>query len=251
MDTAKTSTRPVFVRVLLFNVLAALCVAGAAYWGLRTGTVRIARLVQTHAEITEIKSLADWMAAISSGFWPWFLPSVILFFFLVALLTWLSLRRTCTSVAAPAPVKRPAPSSKEAEEKAAKQRADAAKRTYLHLIGILQKEGRLLDFFSEDLSQYQDGQIGAAVRSIHENCKKSLDGQIKPQFVLDAQEGDEIEVEKGFDPNTLKLVGNVTGEPPFKGIVRHRGWRARKVDLPTFSGRQATDIIAPAEVEVQ
>ncbi len=246
MDTAKPSTRPVLVRVVLFNLLAALCVAGAALWGLRTAAARIAQLVQAQPDITEIKSLADCLASISSGFWPCFLPAVILFFAVVALLTWLSLRRTCTTRIVPAPAKRPAPSSKKDEEKAA-----TAKRTYLHLIGILQKEGRLLDFFSEDLSQYNDGQIGAAVRSIHENCKKSLDGQIKPQFVLDAQEGDEIEVEKGFDPNTLKLVGNVTGEPPFKGIVRHRGWRARKVDLPTFSGHQATDIIAPAEVEVQ
>ena len=251
MDTAKPSTGPVFIRVILFNLLAALCVAGAAFWSLRTATTRIAQLVQAQPEIAEIKSLADWMTAISSGFWPWFLPGVIIFFIVIALLTWLSLRRPCTSKVTPPPAKRPATSSKKDDEKAAKQAAETAKRTYLHLIGILQKEGRLLDFFSEDLSQYQDGQIGAAVRSIHENCKKSLDGQIKPQFVLDAQEGDEIEVVKGFDPNTLKLVGNVTGEPPFKGVVRHRGWRARKIDVPTFSGRQSTDIIAPAEVEVQ
>jgi hypothetical protein len=68
--------------------------------------------------------------------------------------------------------------------------------------------------------------------------------------VLEQQEGQQIVVEKDFDPNALKLIGNVTGQPPFQGTVRHRGWRARKIELPTLSGRQDPAIIAPAEVEV-
>jgi hypothetical protein len=86
---------------------------------------------------------------------------------------------------------------------------------------------------------------------IHEGCKKALDDVIAPGAILVQQEEEEIEVAADFDPNALKLVGNVTGRPPFKGIVRHRGWRARKLDLPSFSGSVDPEIIAPAEVEVR
>lgn len=251
MDTAKRSTRPIAVRVLFFNLLSAAAVAGGAYWLLQSTATRTTALVQAHPELAEGKSLADWMAMLSSGFWPYGVPALLIFFMIMALLTWLSLRRPFLSRPMPTTTRRPSPSKAKPKEEAMVRSGATDRRLYLHLIAVLQKEGRLLDFFSEDLGQYNDGQIGAAVRSIHQSCKKALDSHIAPQFVLDAQEGDQIAVQKDFDANTLKLVGNVTGEPPFKGVVRHRGWRARKVDLPTFSGDQPTDIISPAEVEVQ
>jgi hypothetical protein len=135
-------------------------------------------------------------------------------------------------------------------EEVGKEETEADKRIFVHLLSALQREGRLMDFFSENLTQYQDAQIGAAVRNIHENCKKTLDKYLAPQAVLEQQEGDEITLERDFDPNSVKLIGNVTGQPPFKGTVRHRGWRARKFELPALSGHQDPAIIAPAEVEV-
>jgi len=68
--------------------------------------------------------------------------------------------------------------------------------------------------------------------------------------VIDRSEGEEIQVEPGFDPDAIKLTGNVTGEPPFKGILRHKGWRTRKLELLALSGGQDARIIAPAEVEI-
>src|SRR5262249_49424094 len=41
----------------------------------------------------------------------------------------------------------------------------------LGLLGVLQQEGRLLDFLEEDLGGYSDEQIGAAARGIHEGCR--------------------------------------------------------------------------------
>ena len=134
-------------------------------------------------------------------------------------------------------------SGKEAQEK--------NRRYYLHMLSVLQREGRLVDFLQEDLSPYDDAQIGAAVRSIHENCKKSLMKNLSPQPVMEETEGDAVSVPPDFDPAAIKLTGNVTGEPPFKGILRHRGWRAASLELPEITGTGDPKIIAPAEVEIQ
>jgi hypothetical protein len=107
-----------------------------------------------------------------------------------------------------------------------------------------------MDFLGEDLSAYDDAQIGMAVRSIQENCKSVIEKQIRPKAVMDAQEESEVTVEAGFDPNAIKLVGKVTGEPPFTGILRHKGWRAAEMELPTLSDKDDPLVIAPAEVEI-
>jgi hypothetical protein len=134
-------------------------------------------------------------------------------------------------------------------DRAEKRRRD--QRFFLHLIGALQQEGRLLDFFSENLSDYEDAQIGAAVRAIHEDCRQVMHKYIVPGPVLTENEGDAITVAAGFDAMAVKLTGNVTGEPPFSGVVRHRGWRARKNELPDLKDVGDPLVITPAEVEVQ
>ncbi len=115
------------------------------------------------------------------------------------------------------------------------------------LIGILQREGRLLDFLNENLDAYDDAQIGAAVRTIHRGLRRALFDLIDLAPVVEAKEGVEIVVEEGFDPKEIRLVGNVKGRPPFKGILRHRGWRLVRLKMP----RPKKDhILAPAEVEI-
>jgi hypothetical protein len=131
-----------------------------------------------------------------------------------------------------------------------KEMIETNKRFYLHLLTVLQREGRLVDFFAEDLSAYEDAQIGAAVRSIQDNCKSTLKKYLNPKAVMDQNEGDEIVVPADFDPNAIKLTGNVSGEPPLRGILRHKGWRAAKLELPTLSSARDSHIIAPAEVEI-
>ena len=53
------------------------------------------------------------------------------------------------------------------------------------------------------------------------------------------------------DPASVKLLGNVPPQPPPGGVLRHKGWRCTKIDLPTLQGKQDTQIIAPAEVEIE
>jgi hypothetical protein len=65
--------------------------------------------------------------------------------------------------------------------------------------------------------------------------------------VLAGKEEERVTVPEGFDPATIRLVGNVVGKPPFKGTLRHHGWRVKEVKLP-----RAVDgaVVAPAEVEL-
>jgi hypothetical protein len=45
-------------------------------------------------------------------------------------------------------------------------------------------------------------------------------------------------------------VGNVHGAPPYRGTLRHRGWRAAGLTLPELVGGHDPSVLAPAEVEL-
>lgn len=142
----------------------------------------------------------------------------------------------------------PATQTTEADRK---KRRNKEQQLFIHLFGVLQREGRLMDFFQEDLTLYKDEQIGAAVRQIHENCNKTITHYLSPEPVMKAAEGETVEISAGFDRHAIKLVGNVVGQPPFTGIIRHRGWQMRSIALPDLSDKENPNLIAPAEVEIQ
>ena len=120
------------------------------------------------------------------------------------------------------------------------------------LLATLQREARLVDFLKEDLSNYSDEQVGAAVREIHRESKSVLDRFFAIKSIRDDEEGASIEVPAGFDAGRYRLTGKLTGTAPFLGTLRHHGWEATRCDLPAFTGSEsAVKTIAPAEVEVQ
>jgi hypothetical protein len=146
------------------------------------------------------------------------------------------------------------------EVKRLEQEVDAARKAAsrpspgpaIQLLSVLQRKGRLVDFLQEDLSQYEDSQIGAAVRGIHQGCKEALADNLQLEPVLEQQEGEEVTVKPGFDPRTIRLTGNVHGDPPFRGTLRHRGWRVVRMDLPLKAPDQEKDwILVSAEVEIE
>jgi hypothetical protein len=118
------------------------------------------------------------------------------------------------------------------------------------MLGLLQRDGRLIDFLSEDVAAYPDAQLGAAVRSIHTSCRQVLERYVKLDPVIASEEDQPVTVPAGFDPAAIKLVGNVTGEPPIRGVLRHRGWRVKEVTLPSLPQGSGRAIVAPAEVEI-
>jgi hypothetical protein len=121
----------------------------------------------------------------------------------------------------------------------------------VQLLALLQRDGRLIDFFSENITPYSDAQVGAAARNVHESCRQTLERYLKLEPVIDSEEGQAVTVQEDFDPSTTKLIGNVTGHPPLRGVLRHHGWRATQVDMPPLPpegpGRL---VVAPAEVEI-
>jgi hypothetical protein len=123
-------------------------------------------------------------------------------------------------------------------------------RGAVQLLALLQREGRLLDFLQENIDSYSDDQIGAAVRDIHRGCKKVLAEHAPLEPVLAGQENASVRVDPGFDPSRIRLTGNVVGEPPFTGTLRHHGWRTAKVVLPELTGSTDPTVVAPAEVEL-
>jgi hypothetical protein len=120
----------------------------------------------------------------------------------------------------------------------------------VQMLALLQRDGRLIDFLAENISSYPDAQLGAAVRTIHETCRQVLDHYVKLEPILDSDEGQPATVEAGFDPAAIKLIGNVAGEPPVRGVLRHKGWRVREVHLPPLPPGTGRMVIAPAEVEL-
>ena len=129
--------------------------------------------------------------------------------------------------------------------------APPSEASAIQILSILQRKGRLIDFLQEDLSAYQDAQIGAAVRNVHQGCKEALAEYVDLEPIFTENEGSAVTIEPDFDAHAIRLTGNIVGDPPFKGALRHRGWRVARVGLPTPSPAQQKErIVAAAEVEV-
>ena len=123
----------------------------------------------------------------------------------------------------------------------------------LQILHILQRDSRIIDFLMEDIAGCTDDQIGAAVRSLHSDCRTSLTRHVALSPVIDGVEGtyQKLDVSKAPDPNRIKLIGNVpaNGKAP-GGTLRHRDWLASSINLPPL-GKQDPTAIAPAEIEVE
>ncbi len=248
MDVVKAYSRRSLFRAIFFMGILCALTDGAVYVALDFAYARIAEMSASGTALQETRDMLDIIR-------QFYIPATTGLYLLFALLLWIGSRSSLAALmkkhtiqqAKPAKADISPKKSAEAEKKA-RERSD--QRFFLHLFSVLQREGRLMDFLSEDMEEYEDEEIGAAVRSIQENCKKAMTKYISAQPVVEEEEDDEITVPPGFDPNMIKLTGNVTGEPPFRGVVRHRGWKARKIEMPALSGDRDPAIIAPAEVEI-
>ena len=120
----------------------------------------------------------------------------------------------------------------------------------LSVLALFQREGRLIDFLKEDVSSFADAEIGAAARVVHAGSRKVLDQYLSLEPVLQEPEGATVNVPAGFNAERIRLTGNVAGDPPFRGALKHHGWVATSIRFPAMSPTLDPRVIAPAEVEL-
>ena len=140
---------------------------------------------------------------------------------------------------APVPIQPPAPVANQAEAEV------------VAFFGLLQEKGRLVDFLMEDVTPYEDAEVGAAARVIHQGCRQVLQEYFNISPISEAQEGAQVTVPAGYSPDRYRLVGKLTGEPPFTGTLLHKGWKTEFVKLPRIVTKERLPSIAPAEVELK
>jgi hypothetical protein len=148
--------------------------------------------------------------------------------------------------AKPAPKVEPRPEPERPRVSTAQHHRDGA----LALLALLQREGRLVDFLREPLDGFSDADIGAAARDVHRGCRKVLEQHLTLEPVMPGAEEAKVSVPKGFDPAEIRLIGEARGEPPFRGTLRHHGWRVVDAKLPSLTDGIDRMVIAPAEVEL-
>jgi hypothetical protein len=246
MRNVKRVSKKVGFTIIFFMLLVGAALAVSAYFGVTKLIAEIGPILQSKADPAAAQVGWNLVLEYYPKFWYTIFPAVMIFSLIVGILAWLIAR---------ASIKKLALSMEEIDAEAdagsdKKEKDLSDRRFFLHLFSLMQREGRLMDFLNEDLDGYDDAQIGSAVRSIHAGCRQLVQEYLNPEPVMDQHEGAVVEVPVDFDPGVIKLTGNVVGEPPFNGILRHKGWQVGKMNLPTLSGSQNAEIIAPAEVEI-
>ena len=120
------------------------------------------------------------------------------------------------------------------------------------LVALLQEQGRLVDFLMGDITAYDDAQVGAAARVVHEGCREVLQEHFSVVPVHEEAEGSKVTILPGYAADEYRLVGTIRGEAPFTGRLVHRGWRTTSVKMPRLvaSAGERLPTIAPAEVEL-
>jgi len=128
--------------------------------------------------------------------------------------------------------------------------------TAVRLLAALQQEARLVDFLLEDIAAYTDEQVGAAVRDVHAKSRDALERHVKLAPVIDGVEGTLTRLEAaGLDPKdklSYRLLGNIPASAEVEAaVLRHRGWKVTRIDLPPQPAADKAKVVAPAELEVE
>jgi len=253
LEASKEYSSRSFWVITIFSMVLLTCIGGGLLYGIDLFLIRFTGDISDDIKLENLGWLVLQFELASNGVYKIVLPLIAGIGLLLAWGLWAILRVTMTPVFK---INKDDKGNQKSlgrkkdfiDQKIEKERK---RRLYLHSLSVLQRDGRLLDFFCEDLTDYDDEQIGMAVRSIHEDCKKSINKYIDLKPVLDKQEGYPIVIEQGFDMDSIKLIGNVKGNPPFEGVVKHPGWKAGKKEIPKLSEVQDSSIISPAEVELK
>jgi hypothetical protein len=173
---------------------------------------------------------------------------LVLALLVVALSFYGSRKGSVISEPAPAAVSPPPPVTVQPPAPPANQ----AEAEVVAFVALLQEKGRLVDFLMEELASYDDAQVGAAARVVHQGCRQILQEHFNISAVSEAEEGSQVTVPAGYFADEYRFVGKLSGDPPFTGKLVHKGWKTESVKLPRIvkTDGKRLSVIAPAEVEV-
>ena len=149
-------------------------------------------------------------------------------------------RESRTETARPMPVPVPAEGNR-------------AEAEIVSFLAIFQERGRLIDFLMDDITTYDDAQVGAAARVVHQGCKTALEEHFRIGPIREESEGSSVTISAGYAADEYRLIGKISGPGPFSGTLLHHGWKIDSVNLPRL-GRadpERLPTIAPAEVELK
>jgi len=254
LEIAKIYSKKTFWIITIFALLISASINVGLYYGIDWLAVNFFKDTGDGVIAKNISWIAKNLELIANNFYLWVVPAVSGALLLFGWVLWLVLKSSMSKIFTEVHIQKgekPLKGKSKKDFVDQKIEQDRKRRLFLHSLSVLQRDGRLLDFFDEDLSLYDDEQIGAAVRSVQEDCKKTIKKYIDLKPVIENEEGEIVTIESGFDVDSIKLVGNVSGEPPFEGVLKHRGWKAGKKEIPKLSDIQDVAIITPAEVEIQ
>ena len=92
-----------------------------------------------------------------------------------------------------------------------------AEAEVISFLAALQEKGRLVDFLMDDVTTYDDSQVGAAARVVHEGCRTALNDCFNIVPVSESPEGTTISVPESHRADEYRLTGKLSGQPPFNG----------------------------------
>ncbi|MGM0418165.1 MAG: DUF2760 domain-containing protein [Thermodesulfobacteriota bacterium] len=243
----KSLSKKIFWIQFIFSIIFFGAISGVLYYFAGFAYNMISGVNVSKIYPPEYQNFLSLLLNFKDPFYIFILPVTAGSVFIFTFITWLILRSSAKKTISLIPASRDAaPDTNDT-----KKDPELEKRKFLHILSVLQEDGRFLDFLSEDLSDYDDQDIGAAVRSIHKGCNDGLKKYVELKPLLEEEEESLIEVPKNFNPDKYKLTGKVVGNPPFKGTIRHRGWRASNINMPELKKTDNAELLVPAEVEVE
>ena len=128
-----------------------------------------------------------------------------------------------------------------------------AEAEIVSFLAIFQERGRLIDFLMDDITTYDDAQVGAAARVVHQGCKAALEEHFRIGPIREESEGSSVTISAGYAADEYRLIGKISGPGPFSGTLLHHGWKIDSVNLPRLvrADPERLPTIAPAEVELK
>src|SRR5262249_59099256 len=118
----------------------------------------------------------------------------------------------------------------------------AVESTMLFFFSSRRRHTRLVSDWSSD--------VCSSDLELHKKAQAAIKEHLTLEPILPGQEEAPVEVPAGFDPSAVRVTGNVTGNPPFRGVLKHHGWRVRSYKLPAPPPGVGDLVVAPAEVEL-